>query len=242
MDFVPASLLLLADARLPAGGHVHSGGLEAAWRAGAVSDVATLERFLAGRLASVGRVTAAFAAAAARLASSAEGATPRPWISLDAELDARTPSPAQRAASRQQGRGLLRLLAAPSPSLSPTPSPTPSPAAAVIAALREACQAGPHHALVFGAAAAASGAGDRDVATATALAAVTGPASAAVRLLGLDPIGVHALLTRMAPEVDEVAAAAAAPLPPEELPDDAAPLLDILAESHPHLEGQLFVS
>jgi urease accessory protein len=95
---------------------------------------------------------------------------------------------------------------------------------------------------VFGAAAAAGGASDRDVATATALAAVTGPASAAVRLLGMDPIGVHAMLARIAPEVDEVAAAAARPLRPEELPNDAAPLLDILAESHLHLEGQLFVS
>ena len=95
---------------------------------------------------------------------------------------------------------------------------------------------------MFGAAAAAGGASDRDVATATALAAVTGPASAAVRLLGMDPIGVHALLARLAPEVDEVAADAALPLRPEELPDDASPLLDILAESHLHLEGQLFVS
>src|SRR6202022_2487137 len=98
-------------------------------------------------------------------------------------------------------RGLLRLLAAPSRAVSPAPSPAAAAVAAVVAALREACPAGPHHALVFGAAAAAGGASDRDVATATALAAVTGPASAAVRLLGMDPIGMHAMLTRLAPEV-----------------------------------------
>ena len=59
-----ATLLVLADGRLPAGGHAHSGGLEAAVSAGRVRDVGGLEGFLRGRLATAGVVAAAFAAAA----------------------------------------------------------------------------------------------------------------------------------------------------------------------------------
>jgi hypothetical protein len=59
------NLLLLSDGRFPAGGHAHSGGIEAAVMAGRVTDVDTLGLFLAGRLATAGRVAAALAAAAA---------------------------------------------------------------------------------------------------------------------------------------------------------------------------------
>ncbi|MEU1361738.1 hypothetical protein ABZ356_18065, partial [Micromonospora zamorensis] len=64
----PSLLLLLADGRFPAGAHAHSGGLEAAVAAGRVTDLASLEAFLAGRLATAGLVGAAFAAAAHRAA------------------------------------------------------------------------------------------------------------------------------------------------------------------------------
>ncbi|MDX6427775.1 MAG: urease accessory protein, partial [Streptosporangiaceae bacterium] len=57
-------LLLLADSRLPAGGHAHSGGLEAAATAGVVDDLGGLADFLRGRLATSGLVAAALAAAA----------------------------------------------------------------------------------------------------------------------------------------------------------------------------------
>ena len=93
------TLLVLSDGRLPAGGHAHSGGLEAAVQRGAVHDLSTVEQFLRGRLATVGVVAASFAAAAAQRGATAE---------LDAGLDARTPSPALRRASRAQGRALLR--------------------------------------------------------------------------------------------------------------------------------------
>src|SRR5215475_3511840 len=91
-----AGLLMLADARLPAGGHAHSGGVEAAVAAGWVRTVADLAVFLRGRLRTAGAVAAGLAAAAC--------ADPAGCDRLDAEADARMPSPAQRAASRQQGR------------------------------------------------------------------------------------------------------------------------------------------
>ena len=50
-----AALLTLADSRLPAGGHAHSGGVEQAVAAGLVTDAASLEAFLRRRLATAGR-------------------------------------------------------------------------------------------------------------------------------------------------------------------------------------------
>jgi urease accessory protein UreF len=54
-------LLTLADGRLPAGGHAHSGGLEEAVATGRVSSASDLAGFLAGRLQSTGRVDAGLA-------------------------------------------------------------------------------------------------------------------------------------------------------------------------------------
>ena len=96
-----AVLLLLADGRLPAGGHAHSGGLEEAVSNGRVRDTDDLASYLRGRLATVGRVDAALAVAAWTQ-------TPD-WLPVDAEAAARCPSPAWRGVSRRQGRGLVRV-------------------------------------------------------------------------------------------------------------------------------------
>src|SRR5260221_8937782 len=93
-----SALLLLADGRFPDGSYAHSGGIEGA--ADRVRDVASLEGFLLGRVHTSGLVAASLAAAAC--------SGRHPWTALDAEADARTPSPALRVASRRQGRGLLR--------------------------------------------------------------------------------------------------------------------------------------
>ena len=55
-------MLLLADGRFPAGGHAYSAGTESAVRYGDVTDLASLERYLRGRLATLGATDAAFAA------------------------------------------------------------------------------------------------------------------------------------------------------------------------------------
>ena len=111
------------------------------------------------------------------------------WSWLDAEADARTPSPAQRDASRRQGRALLRAARAAWPS-------------AALNALGRA----PHHALVLGAAAAAAGCTPGQAGLIAAYLTVTGPASAAVRLLALDPIEVSAVIARLADTIERVAA------------------------------------
>jgi urease accessory protein len=215
-----SALLLLADARLPAGGHAHSGGLEAAVAAGRVVDAASLDGFLRGRLATAGLVSAAFAAAAC------ESGADLP--ALDEAMDARTPSPAQRRASRAQGRALLRAGRAmwdlPSTGWQPAPAD------------------GPHHAVALGVVAAAARLSPADAALVAAYGAVTGPASAAVRLLGLDPYAVQAVLAGLAAECDAVAARATGCAARGELPAASAPLLDIGAEVHATWEVRLFAS
>ncbi len=213
-----SALLTLADSRLPAGGHAHSGGVEQAIAAGSVTDPRSLSTFLLRRLQTAGAVAAGLAAAACAGAD---------LVALDAEADARTPSPALRAASRQQGRGLVRVgrRAWPSPGW-------------------DALPAAPHHPVALGVAAAAGGLSPRDAAAAAAYLSISGPATAAQRLLAMDPLTVAAVTARLSPEVDAVAerSASRATNSPAELPADTDPLLDLLAEVHAARNDRFFAS
>jgi urease accessory protein len=181
-------------------------------------------------------------------------------VELDAELDARTPAPALRRVSRQQGRALLRagramwpLPTSPAgtpahPGLagtSPHAGPAGTPGVPVPTDPHHAVALGdPHHAVALGIVAAAAGLAPVDAALAAGYGAITGPASAAVRLLGLDPYAVQALLAALAPACDETAARAVAYAagPMADLPAAGAPLLDITAEIHASWEVRLFAS
>ena len=80
-------------------------------------------------------------------------------------------------------------------------------------------------------------------ARAAALGVCAAPASAAVRLLGLDPYAVHAMLARLAVEIDAVADhAARAAGAGDDLACDGAPALDLLADLHATAEVRLFAS
>ena len=225
---VHAALLALAAQRLPGGGHVHSGGAEQAVAERIVTDATSLGRFLERRLRTAGLVAAGIAAAATRLAGSADAGAA--MSRLDTETDARTPSPAQRAASRAQGRGLLRLATA------TWPAPSPELAWAALGPR-------PHHPVVLGCTAAAAGITPAGAALAAAYLAVTGPATAAQRLLALDPVSVAVVTLRLSAAIDATAAAAArAANRLHDLPDDSDPLLDLLAERHASRQERLFAS
>ena len=137
-----------------------------------------------------------------------------------------------RTASRQLGRGLVRLVR------------SVQPEADLATAFSRCTGPAPHHPLVLGAAVSLAGGGPELAARAAALAACAGPASAAVRLLGLDPFAVQAMLARLAPRIDACAAAAvlAAEASPAALPAGAAPALDLLADFHLTAEVRLFAS
>ncbi|MER6027063.1 urease accessory UreF family protein [Streptomyces sp. NPDC001851] len=221
-----AALLVLADGRFPAGGHAHSGGAEAAVKAGRITSAATLEDFCRGRLHTAGLVAGALAAAAVL------GADPR---DLDAAGDARTPSPALRVAARRLGRQLLRAARASWPS-------------AELDALAREFPKGAHQPVVLGLAARAAGLGPDDAAYCAAYESVSGPATATVRLLSLDPFDATGVLARLAPELDRVAVTAveAARRALDEgvdaLPAASGPLLEVGAEWHAGWPVRLFAS
>ncbi|KJY27668.1 urease accessory protein UreF, partial [Streptomyces katrae] len=87
-----------------------------------------------------------------------------------------------------------------------------------------------------------------DAAHVAAYESVSGPATATVRLLGLDPFEASAVLAGLAPDLDAVAARAAeaALLARTEgtdvLPAASSPLLDIAAEVHADWAVRLFAS
>ncbi|MEU1341099.1 urease accessory UreF family protein [Streptomyces sp. NPDC005827] len=221
-----AALLVLADGRFPAGGHAHSGGAEAAVKAGRITGAASLEEFCRGRLHTAGLVAGALAAAAVLGADVRE---------LDAAADARTPSPALRGAARRLGRQLLRAARAtwPSPELDAVAREFPK---------------GAHQPVVLGVVARAAGLSAEDAAYCAVYENVSGPATAVVRLLSLDPFEATGALARLAPEVDRVvdraveAARGVAGGGVDAMPAASAPLLEIGAEWHAGWAVRLFAS
>jgi urease accessory protein len=205
-------LLTLSDSRLPTGGHVHSGGVEEAVTSGLVVDLATLRAYLRRRIRTTGLVAASIAAAVHGGSLSITDA--------DGETDARTPAPAARKASRGQGRGLVRLARRVWPDsewdeLGPTP----------------------HLAVAAGAAGAAGGMAPEHTALSVVYTTMTGSATAAQRLLALDPGDVAALTFELSALCDQTAAEAG-----KELADLSDPMLDVLAQRHAQRERPLFVS
>ncbi|MEY9989624.1 urease accessory protein [Streptomyces sp. V4I8] len=221
-----AALLVLADGRFPAGGHAHSGGAEEAVKAGRITGAASLEDFCRGRLHTTGLVAASLAAAAALGVDA---------VALDAAADARTPSPALRVAARKLGRQLMRAARATWPS-------------GELDDLARRFPKGAHQPVVLGVAARAAGLGAVEAAYCAAYESVSGPASATVRLLSLDPFDATAVLARLASEMDRVvdraveAGRRVVGGGVDELPAGSAPLLEIGAEVHAAWAVRLFAS
>ena len=215
----PLSLLLLTDGRFPAGGYAHSGGLEAAVEAGLGVD--RVPAFLAGRLRAVAAAEAALAVAASRAHDL--GALLR----LDAEAQARCPSPPLRAASSRLGAQLLR-------------------SAAVVwddeplRRYREASTATPRP-VAFGVVARAAGLAGSAVAHAYLYEDATTVTAAAVKLLPVDAADAARWLVEAGPLIAGLAATPA-PDDPRALPAGFAPALELRSLAHAAREGRLFAS
>jgi urease accessory protein len=228
---MPAAALLLADGR-----HVHSAGVEAAVADGRVTGIASLEAYLEGRVVTAGRTETALAAAtvvrirAESARAERDGGLRRCLDDLDDHAAARCTPPPLREASRRQGRALHRAASRCWPSV-------------VLGVLGEAYPAGAHLPVVWGGVGVAAGLDAATVAGLVLHHAVTTPAQAAVRLLGLDPFAVAALSGRVLDGAGAVVAGAlqAAQGPLDELPAATGLLVEIAAMAHSRADG-LFVT
>lgn len=210
--------MLLADARLPSGGHAQSAGLEPALLGGLPVD--HVPAFLLARARTVSIVDAATAVTARHAALDGLSLAPveRAWA-------ARTPSRALRDASRDLGRGLLRLATQVWPQVPPLLLGVHGVAA---------------RPLVLGAIAAHAGV---DAAALVRLSIYDDMACAVAALLKLEPgdpaQGVRLVLDACAsvePQVHQLAALTN----PDHIPAAAAPHAEAWAEAHALTSRRLF--
>lgn len=156
-------------------------------------------------------------------------------LALDQAADTRTAVPALRQVARRLGRQLMRAARATWPS-------------ADLDHLARHRPQGAHQPVVLGVTARAAGLTPLDAAQVATYESVGGPATAAVRLLSLDPFDATAVLARLAADLDTVADAAAdaagqvATEGVAALPAASAPLLDITGEQHAAWTVRLFAS
>ncbi|WP_129788279.1 urease accessory protein UreF [Promicromonospora panici] len=219
--------MLLADARLPSGGHAHSASLEPALLGG--MPTASVPAWLVGRATTVSLVEAGTAVVTARLlAEVSDGGfgladVVRAWA-------ARTTAPALRDAARLLGRGYLRLART-----------LWSDAAAVRALVAHDAAHGPlPRAIVLGAIAAATGLPAADTVRLTVYDDAQTAASALLKLEPLDPVTpAHWVLEACAAAEQHVLRVAACTTP-EDIPASGSPQTEGWAQAHALLSQRLF--
>lgn len=213
--------MLLADARLPSGGHAHSAGLEPALFGGLA--VAGVPAALAARARTTSLVEAGTAVVARYLALTA----PESLAAVEAEWAARTPSPAQRDAARTLGRGLLRL------------ADRLWPASVPLALIRSGA-AHPPRALVLGAIAAEAGMEPLDLARLVVYDDAASAAAALLKLEPRDPAEVTVWVVETCAAVDDAVRAVAGITDTAAIPAASAPQAEEWAEAHALLTRRLF--
>lgn len=213
-----SSLLLLADGRFPDGSHAHSFGMEAAVSSLRVSGITTLRSYIETRLWTNTRTESA----AAKLAT--DGAFS--LDELDSALEVRIPSAASRVASRSLGRSLVRTAERLWPSDAPRLSDGRPPLQPI----------------AFGAVANLAGCTPFESALCVTHSSAAALANAALRLLGLDPFSVAAILADLRGPVDEVANSVMSIGSPADLPHASTPFGEIDPELQLTIEPRLFRS
>ena len=231
---------LLADSRLPSGAYSHSAGLEPAVLAGLrVHDVFP---YLLSRLQSVVRTETVAAVLAHRrardlaggkvpggLPSAADDDGAGGFAALEAALDARTPSAAQRAASRRLGRGMLRLAA------------TLKPADPAVVVLKQTLPR-PTRPVALGVAAQALGVGELQLARLCCYDDAQSVVAAALKLLPIDPMSATVWILDAEPQINAVAAEALQARTVDDIPALSAPWMEHWAEDHTERTRRLFVA
>ncbi len=212
--------MLLADARLPSGGHAFSAGVEPAIQGGlARRDVGA---FLQARARTTTLVDAATAVVARRA-----GLIGASYAPIERAWAARTPSRAARTASADLGRGLLRLAQRLWPQ---------SPA---IAALTEG-GATPPRPIVLGAVAAHAGLDAETLVRVAVYDDMAGGVAALLKLEPGDPVDGVRLVIDACAAVDPLISQLAALDSPEEIPAASAPQAEAWTEAHAITNRRLF--
>jgi urease accessory protein len=224
---VGALAMLLGDSRFPAGGYAHSLGLEQAVADGLTSaDVAS---FIAARLRLVAEPEARLAVAARRgaLRDGVDGA-----LVVEAEFAARCPSPVLRESARRLGASLLRSAS----------TVWPVPQGALIAGYRSRSRATPRP-VALGVVAASIDLDDAGLAILALYDDAATVASAALKLLALDPPVASRWVAEQAGWIEDAALMLAADERPlHEQPAPAAIGLELAAAVHGARTERLFVS
>jgi urease accessory protein len=215
-------VLQLADGLFPAGGFVHSFGLETYAQDGRVHDRDTLEAFVRAHLED-----AVAAAAALRAGVDDDHAA---WLEVDATLEAMKTVPEFRAGSRQMGRQTARVAAA----------VAPDPFVATLARAIEDGLTPGHHAAVFGAALGRRGVAAEAAAAAFLYSTAALLVGAGLRLISLGQVDGQRIVTAVLPRVAELAAVAA--MTGLEEMWSFSPALELAGLRHAGLEMRLFRS
>ncbi|TDD52640.1 urease accessory protein UreF [Kribbella antibiotica] len=237
--------LMLADGRLPTGGHTQSAGLEPAVRAGLGADgkqPADVGAYARDRLRTVTRTEAAVAVLARHYANAqaitTEADKPSPagtsgtepfvmasrFVQLESAWAARTPSRALRTASRRQGRAYLRLAERVWPDVLqhlPRDSEIARP-------------------LVIGAIGAVTGLSPEQVARLVAYDDAQTVIAASLKLLPGDPAVAVTWLAALHDDIERLVNDVAPLTDIDKIPAAGAPLIDQFAEQHAIERMRLF--
>ncbi|MFI5731821.1 urease accessory protein UreF [Kribbella sp. NPDC051587] len=213
--------LMLADGRLPTGGHTQSAGLEPAVRAGLGADgkqLADVGEYARDRLRTVARTEAAVAVLARH------NPDRQALTELETAWAARTPSRALRTASRRQGRAYLRLAERVWPDvLNHLP--------------RDSEIARP---LVIGVIGAVTGLSAEQVARLVAYDDAQTVIAASLKLLPGDPAIAVTWLAALHDDIERLVSDVAPLTDIEKIPSGGAPLIDQFAEQHAIERMRLF--
>ena len=206
-------VLQISDSAFPTGAFAHSNGLEAAARL----DEVDLDAFVDSAIWQAGHGALPFVSAA----------WARDLGELDALADAMLVNPVANRASRAQGRALAATCAR----------------VFDVTAVDDACRARllrVHHAPAFGALTRALGVDRREALETYLHGALRAVTSAAVRLGLVGPNEAQRMTAARAPLLDRVIATCG-DLPAEDAAQ-AAPIADLLAAAHDHLDARIFAS
>ncbi len=268
------AVAMTTDGRFPTGGYSHSHGLEQAISRGHIrpeDPFCSLARWLRTQLQTVVITGAAQSAWAAHHSAIGHGDLSAVndrsdlLILLDSEIDARTPSPRAREVSRSLGRRLITNLlvgwTTPStkfaeirvaPVLPEMPGLCGEPFGGVdgiegaLAPLELLAieVASPHLSEVTGCFLGCLGTSPVEAAAAWCYNCLVSHVSAAVKLLGMDPVSAFGLLPSLGDIISDVVAEAShfASRPASELPSYSFSLADALLEEHATRKDRLFAS